>query len=75
MGYFVFVEWKLGISVCICEFVFFLKCPQGVLRSRGNVILFADADGATRFADVEKLEIELMKLKTSSKVYNICRGQ
>ena len=40
---------------------------QGVLRSRGNHILFADADGATRFADVDKLETELVKMKSDSK--------
>jgi dolichyl-phosphate beta-glucosyltransferase len=28
----------------------------GVLSSRGSLILFADADGATKFADIEKLE-------------------
>ncbi|ORZ35639.1 nucleotide-diphospho-sugar transferase [Catenaria anguillulae PL171] len=27
----------------------------GILHARGEVVLFADADGATRFADVEKL--------------------
>jgi len=29
---------------------------EGVLRARGEQILFADADGATRFSDFEKLE-------------------
>ena len=29
---------------------------MGVMRSRGQIILFADADGATRFSDFEKLE-------------------
>ncbi len=28
----------------------------GMLRARGSRVLFADADGATKFADVEKLE-------------------
>lgn len=30
--------------------------------------MFADADGATKFADVEKLETELAKLELSSQV-------
>ncbi|KAJ3411157.1 dolichyl-phosphate beta-glucosyltransferase [Chytridiales sp. JEL 0842] len=37
---------------------------QGMLASRGDFILFADADGASTFADVEKLEkaiLETMK--------------
>lgn len=34
----------------------------GVLSSRGAVVLFADADGATGFADITKLEDELKKL-------------
>lgn len=32
----------------------------GVMRARGKRILFADADGATRFSDVAKLEAELL---------------
>ncbi|KAI6239208.1 Dolichyl-phosphate beta-glucosyltransferase [Aphelenchoides fujianensis] len=32
---------------------------NGVLCARGSLILFADADGATRFADVDKLEAAL----------------
>jgi dolichyl-phosphate beta-glucosyltransferase len=30
-----------------------------MLISRGEYCLFADADGATRFSDLEKLEAEL----------------
>jgi len=41
-------------------------CVQGMLRSRGRRLLFADADGATKFADIEKLEAELAKLERSS---------
>jgi dolichyl-phosphate beta-glucosyltransferase len=33
----------------------------GVLCARGKLILFADADGATKFSDFEKLENELPK--------------
>uniref|UniRef100_A0A7E4VEK4 dolichyl-phosphate beta-glucosyltransferase n=1 Tax=Panagrellus redivivus TaxID=6233 RepID=A0A7E4VEK4_PANRE len=49
-----------------------LKLPQnvgkggavrfGVSVSRGQMILFADADGATKFSEFEKLENELFKL-------------
>ncbi|ESO10431.1 hypothetical protein HELRODRAFT_116974 [Helobdella robusta] len=35
---------------------------MGVLRCRGKYILFCDADGATKFSDVNKLEAELKKL-------------
>lgn len=34
----------------------------GVFSSRGAVILFADADGATKFADLAKLEASLEKI-------------
>lgn len=29
---------------------------QGTLSSRGRLILMADADGATKFADIENVE-------------------
>lgn len=35
---------------------------QGMLSARGYRLLFADADGATKFADFEKLETEMRKL-------------
>ena len=34
-------------------------CVQGVQCARGAVILFADADGATKFSDLAKLESSL----------------
>uniref|UniRef100_A0A1I7XNE7 DNA-directed RNA polymerases I and III subunit RPAC1 n=1 Tax=Heterorhabditis bacteriophora TaxID=37862 RepID=A0A1I7XNE7_HETBA len=34
----------------------------GVLHSRGQLILFADADGATRFADINLLENEISRM-------------
>lgn len=34
---------------------------MGVMKSRGNMILFADADGATRFSDFERLEKAILK--------------
>ena len=37
---------------------------QGMFSARGNQLLFADADGATKFADLEKLETELEKINT-----------
>lgn len=42
----------------------------GVLCARGSLILFADADGATKFEDFGKLEeriLELRKDKSNSK--------
>lgn len=35
---------------------------KGVLSSRGKVILMADADGATKFSDIEKVEAGLNDL-------------
>ncbi|KAK9719258.1 dolichyl-phosphate beta-glucosyltransferase [Basidiobolus ranarum] len=35
---------------------------QGILSARGEYILFADADGATRFSDLQLLEVELNKI-------------
>lgn len=32
----------------------------GMLSARGNSLLFADADGATKFSDIEKLEKEMV---------------
>uniref|UniRef100_A0A0V0J825 dolichyl-phosphate beta-glucosyltransferase n=1 Tax=Schistocephalus solidus TaxID=70667 RepID=A0A0V0J825_SCHSO len=37
----------------------------GMLSARGKFLLFADADGATRFSDVEKLEERLAALTAS----------
>lgn len=36
---------------------------QGVFSSRGKKILMADADGATKFADIEKVEEGLKNLR------------
>ena len=33
-----------------------------MLSARGKLLLFADADGATKFADVEKLEKEMKEV-------------
>ena len=37
---------------------------QGMLRGRGKQLLFADADGATRFSDIQSLENEMGKINT-----------
>lgn len=34
---------------------------MGVMKSRGSLILFADADGATKFSDFERLENSILK--------------
>ena len=34
---------------------------MGVMKSRGKLILFADADGASKFSDCEKLESAIKK--------------
>jgi dolichyl-phosphate beta-glucosyltransferase len=44
---------------------------QGVLSARGQWILFADADGATKFSDFTKLEksaLNAMKVRIKKKV-------
>lgn len=47
-------------------------CPQGhavkrgMLAARGEYCLLMDADGATRFADLERLEGELDKILAPS---------
>lgn len=42
--------------------MFCLPHLKGVLSSRGKVILMADADGATKFSDIEKVEAGLNDL-------------
>lgn len=37
--------------------------PQGMLHARGRLLLFADADGATRFADLSLLEGHIKDLQ------------
>ncbi|XP_045422718.1 dolichyl-phosphate beta-glucosyltransferase isoform X1 [Lemur catta] len=51
-----------AVRMVICIFnIFYLK--EGVFSSRGEKILMADADGATKFPDVEKLEKGLNDLQ------------
>lgn len=35
-----------------------------MLSGRGRQLLFADADGASKFSDIEKLEAEVSRLKS-----------
>lgn len=39
----------------------------GMLVARGEVVLFMDADGATKVSDVEKLEASLQSVVTGTK--------
>ena len=43
-----------------------------MLSSRGERILFADADGATTFADFDKVDAEMSKLLQSSDEVVVC---
>lgn len=42
---------------------------MGVMKSRGQLILFADADGASRFSDLERLEQAVLKNSQSLDVF------
>ena len=69
------VDAALIFNDCVIELHFYgcmSLCVQGMLRSRGRRLLFADADGATKFADIEKLEAELVKLELTSQACD-CR--
>lgn len=39
-----------------------------MMRSRGQYLLFADADGATKFSDLEKLENQMRELTSEPEV-------
>lgn len=41
---------------------------MGMLRGRGRVLMFADADGATKFSDIQKLEESLQKQTSQKKL-------
>lgn len=43
-------------------FVVVFVSAQGVLSCRGRLVLMADADGATKFADIEKVEEGLQSI-------------
>jgi dolichyl-phosphate beta-glucosyltransferase len=40
--------------------------------ARGKQLLFADADGASKFSDLSKLEAELSKQKNSDNMAVVC---
>ena len=56
-----------GCLTDITVYVASINVLQGMLSARGRTMLFADADGASTFADVAKLE-EVLKKINSSKV-------
>lgn len=43
-----------------------------MLSARGRKLLFADADGATQFSDIEKLESALSSTIANKWVSSIC---
>lgn len=52
---------------------------QGVQSARGAVILFADADGATKFSDLAKLESSLKDMVKGNNNFGglcgaVCQG-
>lgn len=48
-----------GFCVQICVGCYETVVVQGVLSARGERILFADADGATTFEDLDKVDKEM----------------
>lgn len=42
--------------------------------ARGSVLLFADADGATKFSDIEKLEDSLQQILGCMYYINLING-
>lgn len=56
------IEVLLIYDIKLLTFVF----TQGMQSARGRTLLFADADGATRFQDLEKLETVLHLLAASN---------
>ncbi len=44
----------------------------GMMRARGRLVLFADADGATKFKDLEKLEDRLEAVEDQEGMAIIC---
>ncbi|XP_044078254.1 dolichyl-phosphate beta-glucosyltransferase isoform X3 [Siniperca chuatsi] len=53
---------ELRMPVMLDEAMDYLENRQGTLSSRGKVILMADADGATKFSDIDKVEAGLNDL-------------
>ncbi|XP_076467568.1 LOW QUALITY PROTEIN: dolichyl-phosphate beta-glucosyltransferase-like [Babylonia areolata] len=44
----------------------------GMMSGRGRQLLFADADGASRFADLDKLQAELAHINTEENLAVVC---
>lgn len=71
--FFFFFFLRSGVAKCkqksflFIYFFYFLggAVRNGVLCARGKLILFVDADGATRFCDYGKVEEELIRLTTA----------
>ncbi len=51
-----------GMDFVLIYMVFFLLHFKGTMSSRGKMILMADADGATKFSDIDKVEAGLNDL-------------
>lgn len=47
---------------------------RGMMQARGKALLMADADGATRFSDVQKLLVELAGLRATHRGHGIVVG-
>ena len=47
------------VCVCVSVCVTVLSSMQGMLSARGERLLMVDADGATLFKDIERLEKEM----------------
>ena len=45
---------------------------QGIFVARGKQLLFADADGASKFSDLDKLETAMDKIKKSNNLGIVC---
>ena len=61
------------VCVCVCvQLSVYICVLQGIFSGRGRQLLFADADGASKFSDFDKLEAELSKIKTE---VHVCFGR
>ena len=51
---------------CTCVVAHCAVPPQGMLSARGERLLMVDADGATLFKDIERLEKEMDRIAPES---------
>ena len=49
-----------------CSIYLLMTFIKGMLAARGDFLLMVDADGATRFSDLQKLESEMKQLMKKS---------